>query len=60
MEADAKANESNLSLVATTDAKPFSGPIRIIPKDAAAAYPVMHELISAGEDNGVPTVTRAC
>jgi hypothetical protein len=46
--------DDSLSLLASSDAKAFSGPIRIIAKDGNSTYPVVRELISAGEDNGVP------
>ena len=46
--------ENAISLIALGDAKPFSGPFRIIATDTETTYPVVHELISAGEDNGVP------
>lgn len=54
VEADAKASEAAPTLIASADAKPFSGPVRIIAKDSKSTYAVVHELTSAGEDNGVP------
>jgi hypothetical protein len=53
-EADSKANEATLSLAASSDATPFGGPIRIIAKDPKTTHPVVHELTTLGEDNGVP------
>jgi hypothetical protein len=54
VEVDGKASDAAPTLVAAADATPFSGPIRIIAKDSKSTYPVVHELTSAGEDNGVP------
>lgn len=54
-EADGKANEAALTLVASPDSKPFTGPFRIMVKDErGTSFPAVHELISAGENNGVP------
>jgi hypothetical protein len=50
----AEAGEKDVSLMAAPDAKPFSGPIRIIASDSKTTYPAAHELVSAGENNGVP------
>ena len=49
-----EADESAISLIASADAKPFSGPIRIVAKGTNSTHAVVHELISAGENNGVP------
>jgi hypothetical protein len=46
--------EKDLSLIAAPDAKPFSGPIRLIAKDSNTVHTIVRELTSAGEDNGVP------
>lgn len=55
VEADGKAGEATLSLVASAEAKPFSRPIRILAKsESGGEYAALHELISAGENNGVP------
>jgi hypothetical protein len=49
-----EAAESAVSLISATNAKAFSGPIRILAKDSKNSYPVVYQLTSAGEDNGVP------
>ena len=49
-----EAVEAAVSLIAAPDAKAFSGPFHITAKDSKTSWPVIHELISAGEDNGVP------
>jgi hypothetical protein len=49
-----EAEEAAISLIAAPDAKTFSGPIRILAKDSARTHPVVHELTTLGEDNGVP------
>ena len=56
VEADGKAGEATLSLSASADAQPFSGPIRILAKnlETGSTSAALRELISAGENNGVP------
>ena len=49
-----EAEESGVSLIASPDAKPFCGPIRILTKDSKHSHPVVNELTTLGEDNGVP------
>jgi hypothetical protein len=54
VEADSKATEATLSVTASSDAKPCSGPIRILAKDSNKMYLIMHDLTTLGENNGVP------
>ena len=46
--------EAAVSLIAAPDARAFSGAFRITAKDSKTSWPVLRELTSAGEDNGVP------
>jgi len=56
VEVPEKSGEVVVKLVANADAKPFSGPIQLLVQASAAELQqnVVMELISAGENNGVP------
>ena len=56
VEVPEKGNEAVLKLVASAEAKPFSGPIQIILTENGSRreHIAAMELISAGENNGVP------
>ncbi|MFM7100210.1 MAG: hypothetical protein ACKO3N_03465, partial [Verrucomicrobiota bacterium] len=51
-----KGNEVTFQLVAETNAPPFSGPFQIVlhEPDSGREHPVVQELVSRGENNGVP------
>ncbi|MFM8360105.1 MAG: PPC domain-containing protein, partial [Verrucomicrobiota bacterium] len=51
-----KGNEVTFQLVAETNAPPFSGPFQIVLRepDSGREHPVVQELVSRGENNGVP------
>jgi len=46
--------EAAVSLIAATNALPFTGPFRITAKDSTNSWPVLREFTTQGEDNGVP------